>query len=148
MKKVILGTLVTLAISSSAAFASPNNGCGLGNQVIKNQDTVLLQVLGATTNGTSGNQTFGITSGTSGCVKPASIVSNEKVKSFIANNMDQLAMDISAGKGESIDTLATLLKVEDKAEFGTKLQNNFSSIYTSSDVEAASVIDSIVAVAG
>ena len=146
MKKILLATALTLA--STAAFAAPNNGCGLGNQIIANQDSVVKQSLGATTNGTSGNQTFGITSGTSGCTKPAKMVSNNKVKSFIANNMDQLAMDISAGKGESVDTLATLLKVEDKAGFKMKLQSNFGSIYTSSDVEAAHVIDSIVAVAG
>ena len=147
MKKVLLGTVATLILSTSA-FASPNNGCGLGNQIIKNQDSVVMQSFGATTNGTSGNQTFGITSGTSGCTKPAKFVSNEKVKSFVANNLDQLAMDISAGKGESIDTLAALMEVEDTASFKTKLQNNFSTIYSSSDVTAAHVIDSIAVVAG
>jgi hypothetical protein len=148
MKKVILGSIATIILSTSTTFAGPNNGCGLGNQIIQNQSSALMQSFGATTNGTSGNQTFGITSGTSGCTKPARFVSSEKVKTFIANNMDQLAMDISAGNGESIDTLATLLKVEDKASFKTELQSNFGSIYSTSDVEAAHVIDSIVAIAG
>jgi hypothetical protein len=147
MKKIILGSVVTLILSTSTVFAGPNNGCGLGNQVISNQNSVLKQLIAGTTNGTSGS-TFGITSGTSGCTKPAKFVSNEKVKTFIANNLDQLAMDISSGKGESIDTLATLLKVEDKAIFRTKLQSNFETIYSGSDVNAAHVIDSIVAVAG
>lgn len=147
MKKVILASLAATLVST-AAFAGPNTGCGLGNEVIKNQDTVLMQVLAVTTNGTIGNQTFGITSGTVGCTKPAKIVSNEKAKSFIADNMDTLAMDISSGKGESIETLATLLKVTDKAAFKAKLQSNFSNIYSSSDVTTAQVIDSIVAVAG
>jgi len=148
MKKVVLGSIATIILSTTTAFAAPNNGCGLGNQVIADQGSVIKQSLGATTNGTSGNQTFGITSGTSGCTKPAKFVSNEKVKTFVANNLDKLAMDISTGQGESIDTLATLLKVEDKAGFKTKLQNNFSTIYTDSDVDAAHVIDSIAAVAG
>ena len=146
MKKVLLGTILTLA--SATAFAGPNTGCGLGNQVITNQDSVVMQVLAATTNGTFGNQTFGITSGSLGCTKPAKFVSNEKAKSFVANNMDKLAMDISAGKGESIDTLATLLNIEDTATFKTNLQSNFGTIYTGTDVDAAHVIDSIVAVAG
>jgi hypothetical protein len=146
MKKALLAVMVTFA--SSSVFANENTGCGLGTMIISNQDSVVKQVLASTTNGTYGNQTFGITSGSLGCIKPASFVSNQKAKSFIANNMDQLAVDISKGKGESIDTLATLLKVEDKVSFKAKLQNNFSTIYTSKDVDAAHVIKTIVAVAG
>lgn len=147
MKKLILTTL-TASLISTTAFAAPNTGCGLGNEVIKNQDTVLLQVLAVTTNGTIGNQTFGITSGTVGCTKPAQFVSNEKAKSFVADNMDALAMDISSGQGESIETLATLLNIENKTAFKVKLQSNFATIYSSSNVTSAQVIDSIVAVAG
>ena len=147
MKKIIFGSILAV-ISSTSVYASPNNGCGLGNQVISNQNSVIKQSLGATTNSSSSSQAFGITSGTSGCTKAAKFVSNEKAKSFIANNMDQLAVDISAGKGESIDTLASLLAVEDKANFKLKLQNNFSTIFTGDDIKAAKVIDNIATVAG
>jgi len=147
MKKIILGSILAIA-SSTSVYAGPNNGCGLGNQVISNQDSVIKQSLGATTNTSSFTQVFGITSGTVGCTKAAKFVSNEKAKSFIANNMDQLAVDISAGKGESIDTLASLLAVENKANFKVNLQNNFSTIFSGDDVKAAKVIDSIATVAG
>jgi len=146
MKKAIFASIALLV--STSTFANENTGCGLGNQVIQNQDSVLKQVLAVTTNGTIGNQTFGITSGTVGCTKPAAFVSNDKANSFVADNMDTLAMDISNGKGESVDTLATLLNVEDKATFKAKLQNNFAKIYSSSDVTSAQVIENIVAVAG
>lgn len=146
MKKVLLTTI--LALASTSALANENTGCGLGSQIFEQQDTIVTQVLAATTNGSYGNQTFGISSGTSGCTAPATFASNEKAKSFIANNMDSLALDIATGSGESIDTLAVLLDVEDKASFKTKLQNNFASIYSSSDVNAAHVIDTIAAVAG
>ncbi|SFV62221.1 hypothetical protein MNB_SV-12-1997 [hydrothermal vent metagenome] len=145
MKKLLLISAST-ALISTTIFAN-NVGCGLGNSVIKNQDSVLMQVLAVTTNGTSGNQTFGITSGTSGCTKPSKIVSNDKATKFVENNMDALAMDISNGQGESIDTLATLLKVQDKSAFTAKLQNNFANIYTSSDVTSAQVVDNIITVA-
>lgn len=147
MKKIILASMATLLLSTSA-FANENTGCGLGNQVIQNQDSVLKQVLAVTTNGTFGNQTFGITTGTMGCSKPALLVSNEKAKAFVTNNMDVLAMDISKGQGESLDTLATLLNIKDKASFNSKLQSNFSTIYSSSEVTSSEVIDSIVTVAG
>jgi hypothetical protein len=145
MKKILFISTATALISST--LLAGNVGCGLGNQVIKNQDSVLMQVFAVTTNGTSGNQTFGITSGTSGCAKPAKFVSNDKAVEFVEKNMDALAMDISNGQGESLDTLATLLKVEDKAEFSAKLQNNFGAIYSSSDVTSAQVIENIVAIA-
>ena len=145
MKKFLLITATT-ALFSTTLFAN-NVGCGLGNSVIKNQDSVLMQISAVTTNGTSGNQTFGITSGTSGCTKPDKIVSNDKATKFVEDNMDSLAMDISNGQGESLDTLASLLKVEDKAAFSAKLQNNFGTIYSSTDVTSAQVIENIVTVA-
>lgn len=146
MKKILITTLLTLA--STSVLANENTGCGLGSQIFTEQDTVIKQVLAATTNGSYGNQTFGISSGTSGCTAPARFASNEKAKSFIANNMDSLALDISTGSGESIDTLAVLLDVEDKASFKAKLQNNFAVIYNSNDVSTAHVIDRIAAIAG
>ncbi len=98
--------------------------------------------LQATTNGTSGNQTFGITSGTSGCRK-VKFVMNEIAEEFVASNMDILAKEISVGHGESIDTLAELLAVEDKATFASALQSNYNSIYSSQDVQMADVLDNI-----
>lgn len=145
MTKLLLISAVTTLITTSS-FAG-NVGCGLGNQVIKDQNSVLMQVFAVTTNGTSGNQTFGITSGTSGCSKPAKIVSNDKAIKFVENNMDALAMDISSGQGESINTLATLLKIEDKVAFTTNLQSNFENIYTSTNVTSAQVMDNIMTVA-
>jgi hypothetical protein len=145
MKRILIISATT-ALMTTLSFAN-NVGCGLGNSVITNQDSVIMQIFAVTTNGTSGNQTFGITSGTSGCTKPDKLVSNDKATKFVENNMDALAMDISTGQGESIDTLATLLKIEDKSAFTAKLQNNFSDIYTSSNVTSAQVIDNIITVA-
>jgi len=144
MRKILTVTAI-MALTATATFANPNTGCGLGNQVITNQDSVLMQVFAATTNGTSGNQTFGITSGTSGCAKPAKFVSNERANEFVAGNMDALASDISNGQGEALSTLATLLNVSNTDTFASVLQENFDSIYSSENVSSADVIDNIVA---
>jgi hypothetical protein len=141
----LLSIVATTALLTTTSFAGANTGCGLGNQVISNQDSVLMQVFAATTNGTSGNQTFGITSGTSGCAKPAKFVSNDKANEFVAGNMDTLALDISNGQGEALTTLATLLNVSNPETFASVLQTNFDKIYTSSNVSSADVIDNIVA---
>jgi len=144
MKKTLFIAAAATLLTTST-FAHDNTGCGLGTQIIKNQDSVLMQVFAATTNGTSGNQTFGITSGTLGCAKPAKFVSNDKANEFVAGNMDALALDISNGQGEALSTLATLLHVSNKDRFASVLQANFDKIYTSSDVSSAEVIDNIVA---
>lgn len=142
MKKLV--TLVAAVGLTTSLYANnTNTGCGLGSMVIKNQNSSVLQALAATTNGTSGNQTFGISSGTSNCSQPSNFVSNDKLNQFVNENMDELAMDISAGKGETLNTVAKLMNVQDTKEFSAKLQENFSEIYSSENVTSANVIDSI-----
>ena len=142
MKK-ILSAVAILGLSCSLYANNTNTGCGLGSIVIKNQNSSVLQALAATTNGTSGNQTFGISSGTSNCNKPSNFVSNDKLNQFVNENMDELAMDISAGKGETLNTVAALMNVENKEAFASSLQASFSDIYTSEKVSSAEVIDNI-----
>lgn len=143
MKKLLLSTGLA-AMLATGAFATVNSqtGCGLGSQVIKDDSSAIMFALQATTNGTSGNQTFGITSGTSGC-KKTKFVMNERAQEFVAANMDVLSKEIARGYGESVDTLAELLKVEDKALFAMSLQANYNKIYTSKNVEMSQVLDNI-----
>ncbi len=142
MKKILLSTFATIALSTAVMAANSQTGCGLGGTVLKNPDSAIMFALQATTNGTSGNQTFGITSGSSGC-KKTKFVMNERAEEFVASNMDILAKEISMGHGESIDTLAELLNIEDTATFSASLQTNFNSIYTSQEVEMNDVLDNI-----
>jgi len=143
MKKIIVSVVAVLALSTSV-MAGVNNqtGCGLGSMIIKDDSTAIMLALQATTNGTSGNQTFGITSGTLGCQK-TQFVMNEMAEEFVASNMDILAKEIAVGHGESIDTLAELLNVKDTATFSASLQANYNTIYTSQKVEMADVLDNI-----
>ena len=143
MKKILVSAVAVLALSTSViAAGNTQTGCGLGGQVIKQADSAVMYALQATTNGTSGNQTFGITSGTSGC-KKAKFVMNERASEFVASNMDVLAKEIAVGHGESVDTLAELLSVEDKATFSASLQANYNKIYTSKNVKMSDVLDNI-----
>lgn len=145
MKRILVSVVAVVALSSSM-MANVNNqtGCGLGAMIIKDDSTAVMLALQATTNGTSANQTFGITSGTLGC-KKTQFVMNERAEEFVASNMDQLAKEIAQGHGESVDTLAELLEVSDKAAFATALQANYNSIYTSQDAKMADVLDNISA---
>lgn len=145
MKKILV-SIAAVVVLSSSMMANVNNqtGCGLGAMIIKDDSTAIMLALQATTNGIFGNQTFGITSGTLGCRK-TQFVMNERAEEFVASNMDQLAKEIAQGHGESVDTLAELLEVSDKAAFATALQSNYNSIYTSQNAKMADVLDNISA---
>lgn len=146
MKKIFVSALVLAALAafSGVSFADgvkANTGCGLGTQVWAGKSGLLSQLFAMTTNGTCGNQTFGITSGTLGCQKFQGLVFNSKVDSFIASNMENLANDMAKGQGEYLDTLATLMEVDsaERLEFNAALQSNFANIYTSETVSSDEV---------
>lgn len=129
MKKIIAGAL--LAASSTMSFAASPAGCGLGTAVVfKDANEWHEHVLAATTNGTSGNQTFGMTSGTLGCEAANGPLAG--VQTFMDNNMDQLAMDVSKGQGETLSALAEIIGVDaaDQTAFNTKLQANFDTMFS------------------
>ncbi|ACL02020.1 conserved hypothetical protein [Desulfatibacillum aliphaticivorans] len=150
MKKGLLAAALCIFLAiSPVAFADQNNyGCGLGSMVIDNNESLVSQTFAATLNGCFANQLFGMSSGTSNCDKPDSIVYNEKINIFVADNMDNLASDIAKGQGEYLDTLATLMEVpaDQRPVLYSKLQNNFSAIYPSDQVTHTDVLRNIEAV--
>jgi len=140
MKKLIAGALLMGA--STLAFAQP--GCGVGAMIWKGQSGIAPHVLAATTNGTFGNQTFGMTTGTLGCQ------TNESVQSmamYMNSNIDKVARDMSRGTGENLDTLAVLLGVDeaDRESFRTLLHDNFATIFPTSETTSGEAVDTIVA---
>jgi len=153
MKKLFTVSFIALTVICLGTMAwadQKNYGCGLGSIVFEGNDGLISQVSAVTTNGTFGNQTFGITSGTSNCEQFKTFASNEKINKFVAENMDSLAKDIARGHGEYLDTFAGLIAVPEsqRAALYASLQANFSKIYTSDSVSYLDVlrnIDSVIA---
>ena len=156
MKKLLIMVLCiffAVLITTAGVYAGQardNCGCGLGTVLWgdKADNNVLSQSLQVTTNGTSGNQTFGITSGTLECDQPTKVAASEKLMEFVYASMDNLARDIASGKGESLATLAELMSVpsEDCNEFYVTLQNNFEYIFETGKESPATILDRIVTV--
>lgn len=143
MKKLIAGAILLGA--SSMAFAQP--GCGVGAMIWKGQSGIAPHVLAATTNGSFGNQTFGMTTGTLGCQ------TNEAVQSmamYMNGNIDNVARDMSRGNGENLDTLAVVLGVDqaDRGAFRQLLQDNFATIFPTTDTTSDEAVSAIVALMG
>ena len=139
MKKLIAGALLMGA--STLAFAQP--GCGVGAMIWKGQSGIAPHVLAATTNGTFGNQTFGMTTGTLGCQTNQSV---QSMAMYMDSNIDKVARDMSRGSGENLETLAVLLGVDaaDREAFRKVLQDNFVSIFPNSDTTSGEAVDAIV----
>lgn len=69
MNKILLASLMVGAafLVSDPVNAQDNVGCGLGAMAWKGESSPIANILAATTNASFGTQTFGISSGTSGC---------------------------------------------------------------------------------
>ena len=153
MKKLLVGMVVLAVVvclgSGAGAVDQKNTGCGLGTMAFEGQNGLVSQTFAVTTNGTFGNQTFGITSGTSNCEQYKTFTMNEKVNTFVADNMDGLAKDIAKGEGEYLDTMAGLMAVDQaqRPQFYALLQKHFSRIYTSPAVTNVEVVRHIGEVA-
>lgn len=138
---VVLGIGLTIGLAQVQDVRADSTGCGLGTTVWKGESGVGPQVLAVTTNGTSGNQTFGITSGTLGCEQNATIASVE-VRNLTVANLDNLATDMARGEGETLTSLATAMQVEpqDQPVLFATFQENFTRIFPSDDTSAEDVL--------
>ena len=143
MKKLVAVAAVA-ALFPAIAIAQQNNvgSCGWGSKVFEGQSGIAPQVLAATTNGTSGNQTFGITSGTSGCTQDGAVRSTWKTAMFIDGNKESLARDMSVGSGEALDSLAHLLGVDaaDRAAFNRIARDNMQRIFPKDNAQTEQVV--------
>lgn len=144
-KMIKSAAFVLLAAPFASAYAGSGSGCGLGQTVFEGQSGLFPNVLAITTNGTSGNNTFGLTSGTSGC-DAESVVDNEyQRKVFVASNLDNLSQEIAQGQGDHLASLASLMGVSeaDQSAFYTFTQSNYGSLFSTSEVSADNVIASL-----
>jgi hypothetical protein len=102
-------------------------------------------VLAVTTNGTLGNQTFGITSGTLGCTRDGVVSPPAEVRMLVVSSLDTLATDVARGEGETLASLASAMEVEeaDRAHLYGALKSNFTRIFPSENVTADEVLVSL-----
>lgn len=114
MKRLLTATLL-LALPGTALAGNQNMaGCGLGSQWF-DENTTGSQLLASTTNGTSGNQSFGITSGTSGCTADGAVKKAKAQEAYAEANFEHLSTEMAAGGGEYLANLGTLMGCKQEA---------------------------------
>jgi hypothetical protein len=143
-KKTWLATAGALLIATVAMAGSQNDaGCGLGSILLK-EDEPAQQILAATTNGTSGNQTFGITTGTLGC-KHSLIKTSKAQENFVAANFKDLNRQIAAGNGEYVSSLSGLLGCAKPDQFAKFAQSKYEVLFPTKDTTPEGMLNTLKA---
>ena len=135
-----------MLVPVGAALAGDTDiGCGPGTQIWDGNSGVAPKVLGATTNGSFGLQTFGITFGTIGCNQGGTVTADARLRHFAAANLDQLARDMAHGEGETLATFAHLLGVSetDQPAFFAFTKAHFAEIFAGDRVTEVQVLTSL-----
>ncbi|MBE6450961.1 MAG: DUF3015 domain-containing protein [Alphaproteobacteria bacterium] len=138
MNKTLFASLMlSVAVLSNPASALDSTGCGLGSMAWRGQSGIIPQVAAVTTNGIFGNQTFGITFGTSGCDPNGRVTggTQKMILAFVENNMEQFAIDAAAGEGETLTTLAGILNMDEQT-VALKTYQNFAVLFPDENVNA------------
>lgn len=147
---VLAGALVVATNAGLAFAANPDTGpgCGLGKLAwadFKNQKNIGPQVLMATTNGTFGSGTFGISSGTSGCTNDGQVWADQKVTMFALLNFENLTQEMAQGKGEHLVSLASLMGVPEDQHgvFLSMAQERYTSLMQEGENSSAALVKAL-----
>ena len=153
MKRLLLvgafvaATLFFFGSHAGTVQAQPGNygdaGCGLGS-ILFGAKPGFVQVFAATTNGTFGSQTFGITTGTSNCGGGGG--GTPTARNYVETNREAVAKDISRGNGETIADLSQLAGCRDSHAVGRSLQKNFKRIFPRAGLKDTEVSANVVGV--
>ena len=148
---LIACSFLVLQAGGVRAAGNPDNGpgCGLGKLAwmdYGSQKQIAPQVMMATTNGTFGSQTFGISSGTSGCANDGVIMKNKHIN-LASRAFESLAGEMAQGRGEHLASLATLLGVpeKDQPEFFALVQEKYTLLVGSDDTTAVTMLEALQA---
>lgn len=150
-KVLVLSVAVLFGMQAGLAMAAnPDTGpgCGLGKLAwsdYAHQKNIAPQVMMATTNGTFGSGTFGISSGTSGCTNDGKVMAEQKTTLFAELNFENLSQEMAQGQGEHLASLATLMGVpaEHQAEFFAMTQERYTSLVKTGEASPVAMVKAI-----
>jgi hypothetical protein len=133
---------------SGGPMSKSGPGCGLGYMLFQGQRGLVPQVLAATTNGTSGNQTFGMTTGTSGCSQDGIVSREHETAVYAQATIDNLSEDMARGQGEHLVSLATLIGVPTDLQprFFHLTQQHYATLFPTTETNAVDLLATLHAV--
>ncbi|MBB3048553.1 hypothetical protein FHR99_002827 [Litorivivens lipolytica] len=146
MKKILMASVLATASASSFAVVPGGDSCGWGNMLFEGKSGLPVHVVASITNGTSGNNTLGMTSGTNGCSANGTLTYGGKPLINLGAILDEFSEDVARGDGEALTAVAVSMGVEnsDRAHFKTLMHNNFETLFPSESVNAEQVMASML----
>lgn len=136
MKRTLIGLILTTSSAMTFAGAAGGEGCGWGQALFKGQSGTASHVLAITTNGSTGNNTIGVTLGTNGCSSTGTLSYGGKEMVNVSALMDEFSEDVARGDGEVLTAVAVSLgvKPEHREQFKAAMHNNFNTLFPSENV--------------
>jgi hypothetical protein len=150
MKKFLVAIALSALSTSAFADAAGGAGCGWGQLLFEGQNGSAVHILGLTTNGSTGNNTFGVTTGTNGCSSSGTITYGGKQMVQVGAVMDEFSEDVASGDGEVLTAVAVTLGVsqEDRAYFKATMHDNYAEIFPTQNVTQEEVLANMWEVLG
>lgn len=148
MKSKLIGAVLLLSGSVALADAPGGPNCGWGNMILEGKTGLANHMFALTTNGTSGNATFGMTLGTNGCDVEGPLTYGGESMVWFNNILDEYSTDVALGHGEALNAVAVMIGVEpeDRSHFNDVMHDNFTQLFPSTDTTGQEVLDSMVLV--
>lgn len=144
--KLIRSTILCAALVFAAGIPAANAasygpaGCGLGSMIFGPSgemrkifnNGVLSEILAATTNGTFGSQTFGLTTGTSNCGSKGLFSYDREQEAFTEVAYDEISREMAKGEGEYLSAFATLMGcgADMQQKFAATTKAHYGEIFT------------------
>jgi len=129
----------------SAATADNDVGCGVGTEIWKGKSGLPFKLMASSTNAMlfqSVSITFGLLNCTDGT---GTVTASAQARHFAATSFDNIARDMALGGGESLDTLSTLLEVDDldRPAFAQLAQSHFDELFPNEHVTSNQMLETL-----
>jgi hypothetical protein len=104
--------------------------------------------MASSVNGTSGNNTFGMSSGSNGCATSGRLTYGGHSLLAFTNILTEFTEDVARGEGDALNAVATMFGIEqqERTVFSEVVHANFETIFPSEKVTAEQVLQNLVLV--
>lgn len=147
MKKLVIGLCCAFALgSTSMAFATEKaGGCGIGKEIMAGKTGLGANLVAAILNNILIPNTFFMTTGILGCDTTQTVQNEQQGETFVASNMDTLAVEMAQGTGDHLAALASILGVAeaDKAAFYSLAKDQYEPLFSASGTTPATVLTTL-----
>lgn len=147
IKVLVISAAVTAFSASVSAKGYGQAGCGLGATLMGPKSG---QIFAGTTNASSYNQLFAITSGTSECTDDAVVKAQVEQKIYVLNNFEGLQKDMARGQGEKLNSFAFLMgcSADSVQGFNSLTHKNYAAIFDTQTDSPETVVERVKTIVG